>query len=107
MSRASRDQAVVLGGGVAGLLAARVLADEYSGVTVVERDHLPEAGEQRRGVPQGRHAHGFLPRGVQVIEELFPGVMDEMVAGGSHAGDVLANVRWYLQGRMLRQAPPA
>jgi hypothetical protein len=69
------------------------------------RTHLSAASEQRRGVPQGRHAHGFLPRGVQVIEELLPGVIDEMVAQGAHAGDVLANVRWYLQGRMLHQAP--
>ncbi len=105
MSHSSRDWAVVLGGGIAGLLAARVLADEYSSVTIIERDHLSIAGEQRRGVPQGRHVHGFLPRGVRVIEELLPGVVDEIVAQGAHAGDVLAGVRWCLQGRMLRQAP--
>jgi 2-polyprenyl-6-methoxyphenol hydroxylase-like FAD-dependent oxidoreductase len=104
MSNSSRDQAVVLGGGIAGLLAARVLADEYLNVTIIERDHLPTSGEQRRGVPQGRHAHGFLPGGVQVIEELLPGVIDGIVAQGAHAGDILANVRWYLQGRILRQA---
>ena len=35
------DHVVVLGAGMAGLLAARVLADAYQRVTVVERDPLP------------------------------------------------------------------
>lgn len=47
-------QAVVLGGSMSGLLAARVLADAYEQVTVVERDVLPEAGMPRKGVPQAR-----------------------------------------------------
>ncbi len=49
-------QAVVLGAGMAGLLAARVLADAYQRVTVVERDPLPQRPANRKGVPQGRHA---------------------------------------------------
>ena len=35
------DHAVVLGASMGGLLAARVLADFYDRVTVVERDMLP------------------------------------------------------------------
>ncbi len=35
--------AVVLGASMAGLLAARVLAEFYESVTVVERDELPDA----------------------------------------------------------------
>jgi glycine/D-amino acid oxidase-like deaminating enzyme len=46
------DHAVVLGAGIAGPLAARVVADAYEHVTVVERDPLPEASEYRRGVQQ-------------------------------------------------------
>lgn len=56
------DHAVVVGASMAGLLAARVLADAYRRVTIVERDPLPESGSARKGVPQGRHAHGLLPR---------------------------------------------
>lgn len=75
-------QAVVLGGSMSGLLAARVLADAYEQVTVVERDVLPEAGMPRKGVPQGRHAHALLPSGVRVLDELFPEFLAGLVAAG-------------------------
>ena len=76
------EHAVVLGASMGGLLAARVLADAYRRVTVVERDRLPESGLDRRGVPQGRHAHALLPRGAQILDELFPGLLAELAAGG-------------------------
>lgn len=57
------EQAVVCGAGMGGLLAARVLSEFYGTVTVVERDKLPEAVDQRRGVPQGRHFHVLWSRG--------------------------------------------
>ena len=65
-----------------GLLAARVLSDFFRTVTVVDRDSLPDDPAHRRGVPQGRHTHLLLARGGQVIEELFPGILDELVADG-------------------------
>ena len=46
-------QAVVLGAGMAGLLAARVLADAYQRVTVVERDPLPQMSREPEGRPPG------------------------------------------------------
>jgi len=77
------EHAVVLGASMGGLLAARVLADFYANVTVVERDVLPNDPANRRGVPQGRHAHGLLRRGGQIIDELFPGFLNELVAAGA------------------------
>lgn len=77
-----RDHAVVLGASMSGLLAARVLADAYQRVTLVDRDPLPEAGADRRGVPQGRHAHALLPRGGQILEELFPGILADLAQAG-------------------------
>ena len=76
------EHAVVLGGSMGGLLAARVLADRFARVTVVERDPLPKESAQRRGVPQGRHAHAVLPAGAQVFDDLFPGLLDGFVADG-------------------------
>lgn len=76
------DHAVVLGASMSGLLAARVLADAYQQVTVVDRDRLPERAADRRGVPQGRHAHALLPRGAQLLEELFPGILADLAAAG-------------------------
>ena len=78
-----RDRAVVLGASMGGLLAARVLADFYRTVTVVERDVLPRDPVNRRGVPQGRHPHALLGRGVAILAELFPGFFDQLVADGA------------------------
>lgn len=76
------DRAVVLGGSMGGLLAARALADFYDTVTVVERDVLPAGAGNRRGVPQGYHAHLLLASGAQAMDELFPGLLDDLVSDG-------------------------
>jgi 2-polyprenyl-6-methoxyphenol hydroxylase-like FAD-dependent oxidoreductase len=105
MTTTHRKHAVVLGASMGGLFAAAVLADEYDRVTLVERDPVAAAvPSHRRGVPQSRHAHALLGRGQQVMEELLPGLTAEVVGAGAHVGDLLANVRWYLRGRLLRQA---
>jgi 2-polyprenyl-6-methoxyphenol hydroxylase-like FAD-dependent oxidoreductase len=81
------ERAVVLGASMAGLLAARVLADFYETVTVVERDGLPDDAAQRRGVPQGSHAHALLRSGSQILGHLFPGLLDELVGAGANVLD--------------------
>jgi 2-polyprenyl-6-methoxyphenol hydroxylase-like FAD-dependent oxidoreductase len=77
------EHAVVLGASMGGLVAARVLADFCERVTVVERDVLPHGAANRRGVPQGRHAHGLLGRGCAVLAELFPGFTEELCCAGA------------------------
>lgn len=81
------ERAVVCGAGMGGLLAARVLSEFYEAVTVVERDKLPDAADQRRGVPQGRHFHVLWSRGAQELGRLFPGLLDELVAAGATVCD--------------------
>src|SRR6478736_10364428 len=81
------ERAVVLGASMGGLLAARVLADFFETVTVVERDVLPDEPANRRGVPQGRHPHALLARGAQTLGELFPGILDQLVADGAPVWD--------------------
>ena len=81
------DHAVVLGASMGGLLAARVLADFFGTVTVVERDVLPDGPAIRQGVPQGRHVHVLLARGAQILDELFPGFLNELVADGAPVWD--------------------
>lgn len=77
------DHAVVLGAGMAGLVAASVLAEQYASVTVVERDLLPDSPIDRRGVPQGRHLHSLLSRGSQILEELHPGFLADLTDAGA------------------------
>ena len=81
------ERAVVLGASMSGLLAARVLADFFETVTVVDRDELPDDPANRRGVPQGRHVHVLLPSGAQILDELFPGILNELVAEGAPVWD--------------------
>ena len=76
------EHAIVLGGSMAGLLAARVLSEFYRTVTVVERDVFTDEPSNRRGVPQGRLAHAVLARGSQIIDELFPGFLDDLASNG-------------------------
>jgi 2-polyprenyl-6-methoxyphenol hydroxylase-like FAD-dependent oxidoreductase len=79
--------AVVVGGSIGGMLAARVLAGHFDRVTIIERDRLPDAGENRPGVPHARHLHFFFKRGLMVAEELFPGVTADLLEAGSHLLD--------------------
>ena len=78
----ARDHAVVIGGSVAGLCAARVLSDFYAGVTVYERDELPGTPANRATVPQDRHLHLLMARGALEFDGLFPGLLKDMVAAG-------------------------
>ena len=99
-------RAVVVGGGIAGLLAARVLAEHDLDVRVLDRDDLePGCGsEPRRGVPQGRHIHALLPRGRQILEELFPGLTGQLVDAGAPSGDLLGDARVHLSGHRFARA---
>jgi flavin-dependent dehydrogenase len=94
--------AIVIGASMGGLLAGRALADYYDEVTLIDRDVLPLSSEPRKGVPQGRHTHGLLARGREVLDELFPGFTAEMVAGGAVSGDVADAVLWFNHGFYLR-----
>ena len=49
-----------MGGGMAGLTAARFLSDHYREVLLVEQDRFDNVVEHRRGVPQSRQTHGLL-----------------------------------------------
>jgi 2-polyprenyl-6-methoxyphenol hydroxylase-like FAD-dependent oxidoreductase len=104
MRRQVGEHAVVLGASMAGLLAARALADTYGQVTVIDRDQLPKTPAHRRGVPHGRHAHALLARGRQALEELLPGLTADLIADGAPAGDLLGDGRWYVSGHRLRKA---
>ena len=67
--------AVVIGGSLAGLCAARVLADHVENVTVVDRDDFPAEPAVRKGLPQAHHLHVLIPAGQNALDRLFPGVI--------------------------------
>lgn len=77
------QKAVVIGGSIAGLLSARVLADRFESVTIVESDRLPVKPEIRKGVPQSPQPHVLFTRGYRILEELFPGIGTQLSAAGA------------------------
>ena len=76
-------QAILVGAGIGGLTAARVLADHFERVLILERDALPSDPEDRPSIPQGRHVHGLLKGGQNALEELLPGFERDLAAGGA------------------------
>src|SRR5215813_8445163 len=89
-----RRHAVVVGGSMAGMLAARVLSGHFDRVTLLERDRFPETPAARKGLPQGRHAHGLLERGRLALERLLPGLTGELVRAGAAALDFTRDLAW-------------
>lgn len=75
-------RAVVMGGSIAGICAAGVLARHVDEVIVVERDVLPDGAEHRRGVPQSRHPHFLLNSGRRAMDTIFPGFERALVQAG-------------------------
>ncbi|MER7951874.1 FAD-dependent oxidoreductase [Streptomyces sp. NPDC096079] len=80
-------RAVVIGGGYAGLLAARVLAGHFAEVLVLERDAVDRTTGVHPSAPQSYHAHAMLARGAQVLEVLFPGLRAELEQLGAPVYD--------------------
>jgi 2-polyprenyl-6-methoxyphenol hydroxylase-like FAD-dependent oxidoreductase len=78
-------RAVVIGGSLSGMCAARVLSDFVDTVTIIERDGYPSPHEFRPGVPQARHVHNLLARGLHEFEGFFPGFDRQMRECGAVA----------------------
>src|SRR6185295_2570865 len=97
------EHAIVIGGSMGGLLAARVVADYFDNVTLMDRDNFPEIGQNRRGVPQGVHTHGLLSTGRTVLQKYFPGLGEELIERGALQGDLLEDSRWYFEGGCLKK----
>ena len=97
----AREHAVVLGASVGGMLAARALSRHFARVTLLERDVLGETPVQRKGVPQGRHAHGLLAAGQLALERAFPGFKTDLEALGALTSDV-GEGRWIVSGHALQ-----
>ncbi|MFV2194664.1 FAD-dependent oxidoreductase [Nocardiopsis sp. LOL_012] len=103
MGENAGTRAVVLGGSIAGLFAARVLSEAYDTVLIVDRDTLTGVEGPRRSRPQGRHINAMHVQGRVVMEQLFPGITEELVRDGCPRGDYAGDCRWYFRGRPLKR----
>jgi len=98
------QHAIVIGSSIGGLLAARALAD-FTQVTLLERDLLPTESENRRGVPQGRHAHALLPTGLTALEGFLPGLRNDLIQRGAVPCNLSSQFLRFLNGCYHCQFP--
>lgn len=87
--------AVVVGGSITGLLAARVLSHHFATVTVIERDHFPTGPEWRKGTPQARHVHVLLKQGERILDRYFPDLLADLRVAGADRVDMAGETRWF------------
>ncbi len=100
-----QGHAIVMGASVAGLLAARVLAEHFETVTVLERDALPNEPDHRKGLPQAHHQHVLLSRGRALIERWFPGFDASLKQAGGPLADYTRDFVLVSHGRRLPRFP--
>ncbi len=94
--------AIVIGGSIAGMLTARILTNHFAQVTVIERDELPDGPAFRKGAPHARHAHGLLVRGQQIMEDLFPGLTEDLWAQGAIPTNMGRDLTLYIGGARVK-----
>ncbi|MBW4582624.1 MAG: 2-polyprenyl-6-methoxyphenol hydroxylase-like oxidoreductase [Tildeniella nuda ZEHNDER 1965/U140] len=92
----SPRRAIVIGGSMAGLLAARVLIDHFAEVVLIERDGVSDPLATRPGVPQSQHVHVLLTQGQRLLEQLFPGLAAALTAAGAPTVEWTAD--WLMLG---------
>ncbi|MBD1882725.1 2-polyprenyl-6-methoxyphenol hydroxylase-like oxidoreductase [Microcoleus vaginatus] len=99
------SHAIIIGGSLAGLLASRVLAKHFDRVSIVERDFFPEQPAPRPGIPQSRHLHILLNGGKIILEQLFPGWENELIAAGAPSLDP-RSIGWFSPAGWAPQSTP-
>ncbi|WP_270887943.1 FAD-dependent oxidoreductase [Pedococcus sp. 5OH_020] len=100
MTAADGTTVVVVGGSMAGLLAARALSDHAASVVVFERERLTEEVAPRGHVPQGRHLHLLLAAGLDLLRQWFPGIEEDLKVRGAVPVD--GHRAWVHQGGAYR-----
>jgi 2-polyprenyl-6-methoxyphenol hydroxylase-like FAD-dependent oxidoreductase len=81
------EHAIVVGAGLGGVSAARVLSDYFDEVMILDRDELTVDTIARPGVPQAKHPHLLLGGGLKALENLFPGFGNELMEAGAEPID--------------------
>lgn len=100
-----KQHAIVLGGSLTGLLAARVLSQYYTQVIIIEKDTVHREPEARKGQPQTKHLHGLLPSGLHIMSRYFAGLLDEITSYGAKVFDFAESMNWFCYGGFRKSFP--
>ncbi|NNL58784.1 MAG: 2-polyprenyl-6-methoxyphenol hydroxylase-like oxidoreductase [Nitrosopumilus sp.] len=91
-----QEKAMVIGGSIAGLLAARVLSDHFKDIILIEKDSSMDDGKARIETPQANHIHILLVRGREILQGFFPELEKELLKKGANKIDFLNDSRYRL-----------
>ncbi|SDC53543.1 FAD-dependent monooxygenase family protein [Actinokineospora iranica] len=97
--------AVVAGGSLAGLLAARVLHEFADEIVIVEPDTLPAGPAHRAGAAHGDQFHILLGMAQHLLSHWFPTLLGDLVADGAVPLAAGADGRMFTDGRMRPPIP--
>src|SRR5215217_3919089 len=92
------NRAIVIGGSMAGLPTAQVLTHYFNQVIIIDRDHFPQEPTTRKGAPQANHLHLLWKRGQLILEELFPGLTQDLIQAGAIEINWGSDVAFYSGG---------
>jgi 2-polyprenyl-6-methoxyphenol hydroxylase-like FAD-dependent oxidoreductase len=98
LKKMKRNRAVVAGGSIAGKLAARVLSEFFNEVIIIEKDKNADSITNRKGVPQSAHGHVLLKSGEEILEDFFPGIIQELSQKGARKSDFAGDLLWSHHG---------
>ena len=85
--------AIVIGGGIGGLLVAVAVSPHFARVTILESDPGQTGPAIRKGVPQGGQAHILLTSGQKAMAHLIPGLFDDLADAHAVALDCGRDIR--------------
>ncbi|WP_242213357.1 NAD(P)/FAD-dependent oxidoreductase [Bacillus cereus group sp. BfR-BA-01383] len=92
------NKAIVIGGSMAGKLAAKVLSNTFEEVIILEAGEKWDGISHRKRVPQSNHPHVLLKGGEEALEELFPNITNELIKSGSIVNNFTLDLKWHQFG---------
>jgi 2-polyprenyl-6-methoxyphenol hydroxylase-like FAD-dependent oxidoreductase len=95
--------AIVVGASMAGMVTARVLAEHFSRVVLIERDALEQGAAVRKGLPAAKHVHALLPSGLEILTRRFPGLLAALQQHRVVKADIGLLNCWYAYGGVKKQ----
>ncbi|PEJ80510.1 FAD-dependent oxidoreductase [Bacillus wiedmannii] len=97
------NKAIVIGGSIAGKLAAKALSSTFKEVIIIEAGERWDGKSSRKRVPQSNHPHVLLKGGEKAIEELFPTITNELIETGSIVNNFTRDIKWHQLGLWKQQ----